>query len=92
MIRSVLKVPEEKLNKIEGAQKISSYERTLLSELCTILVPFEHATLLVQKERNASASLPIPVTLGLKHQVKKIQSNLNGSNIFGTMEICSRHG
>ena len=21
-----------------------------------------------------------------------LQSNINGSNIFGTMEICSRHG
>ena len=24
--------------------------------------------------------------------VMPIQSNFNGSNIFGTMEICSRHG
>ena len=24
--------------------------------------------------------------------INEIQLNLNGSNIFGTMEICSRHG
>lgn len=82
MIRSVLKIPEEKLNKVEGAQKISSYERKLLSELCTILEPFEHATLLVQKERNVSASLPIPVTLGLKHQVKEISCDYSSKMVL----------
>lgn len=56
MIRSVLNVSEEKLNRVEGTQKISSYERKLLSELSTILEPFEEATLLVQKEKTISAS------------------------------------
>ena len=27
-----------------------------------------------------------------KERVKKIQSNFNGSNTFGTMKICSRQG
>jgi hypothetical protein len=45
--------------------------------LCGILDPFEHATLLVQQEINGSASLIIPVTLGLKHQLKQISTDYN---------------
>lgn len=72
MLRSILKVPEEKLNMTDCKYKLSSYERKLLNELCTILEPFEKATLLVQKEISVSGSLTIPVTLGLKHQVSQI--------------------
>lgn len=54
--------------------KVSTYERKLLQELCQILDPLEHATLLVQKEVNESASLTIPVTLGIKHQLRQISA------------------
>ncbi|VDI42302.1 Hypothetical predicted protein [Mytilus galloprovincialis] len=70
MICSVLNVPELELDKIDCKTKLSSYERKLLSELCTILEPFDKATVLVQGEKTVTASLPIPVTLGLKHQLK----------------------
>ena len=81
MMKSVLSIPEDKLNKVEGATKISSYERKLLSELCTILDPFEYATVLVQKEKYVSASLPIPVTLGLKHQVNELSCDYSSKMI-----------
>lgn len=45
--------------------------------MCGILDPFEHATLLVQQETNVSASLTIPVILGLKHQLKQISTEYN---------------
>ena len=57
MIRSVLKVSEKKLNQINLVTKLSSYERKLLNELTSILEPFEKATLLVQQQKNVSASL-----------------------------------
>ena len=66
MLKSILKVPEQKLDMLDIKFKLSTYERKLLTELCGILDPFEHATLLVQQEINVSASLTIPVTLGLK--------------------------
>ena len=45
MIKSILNVPEEKLNKTECKIQLPTYERKLLSELCTILGPFEHVTI-----------------------------------------------
>ncbi|XP_071176366.1 zinc finger BED domain-containing protein 4-like [Mytilus edulis] len=72
MLRSILRVPEEKLNAIDCKYKLSSYEKKLLTELCTILDPFGKAFLLVQKEITISGSLTIPVTLGFKHQVHQI--------------------
>lgn len=77
MICSVLNVPELELDKIDCKTKLSSYERKLLSELCTILEPFDKATVLVQGEKTVTASLPIPVTLGLKHQLKLISVDYN---------------
>ncbi|XP_062579450.1 zinc finger BED domain-containing protein 4-like [Saccostrea cucullata] len=74
MLRSILKVPESKLNSLDTKYKLSTYERKLLQELCQILDPFEHATLLVQQEINVSASLTIPITLGIKHQLRQISA------------------
>ncbi|CAG2238141.1 UFL1 [Mytilus edulis] len=54
MICSVLNVPELELDKIDCKTKLSSYERKLLSELCTILEPFDKATVLVQGEKNCN--------------------------------------
>ncbi|KAJ8315996.1 hypothetical protein KUTeg_006010 [Tegillarca granosa] len=81
MLRSVLNVPEDKLNKIDYKVKLSSYERKLLQELCNILEPFEKATLLVQSENSASASLAIPVTCGLKHQICQISIDYSSKMI-----------
>ena len=81
MIRSVLNVGEDKLKQIDCSVKLSTYERKLLVELSSILEPFEKATLLVQKEKNVSGSLPIPVTLGLKHQIKQLMLTYNNKMI-----------
>ncbi|KAJ8305575.1 hypothetical protein KUTeg_016120 [Tegillarca granosa] len=78
-LRSVLW--KDKLNKIDYKVKLSSYERKLLQELCNILEPFEKATLLVQSENSASASLAIPVTCGLKHQICQISIDYSSKMI-----------
>ena len=49
----------------------------LLSNLCIILGPFEHVTILVQKENNISASLTVQVTIELRHQMHQISSTFN---------------
>ena len=73
MIRSVLGAPEEKLKQLD-IQQLTAYERKLLQELCSVLSPFERATNMVQQENNVSASLTVPVTLGLKHQLQQIST------------------
>ncbi|VDI73534.1 Hypothetical predicted protein [Mytilus galloprovincialis] len=83
MIRSILKISEEKLNKVESPVKLSSYERKILHELSLILDPFEYVTLLVQN--NVSASLTIPVTLGLKHKVNQL-SNVYNNKMVTTLK------
>lgn len=89
MLKSILKVPESKLKSLDTKYKVSTYERKLLQEFCQILDPFEHATLLVQEGVNVSASLTIPVTLGIKHQLRQIaaiHSNKMIQSLINAME------
>ena len=81
MIKSILNVPGEKLNKTECKIQLSTYDRILLSELCTTLGSFEHVTILVQKENIISASLTVPVTIGLRHQMYQISSTFNNKMV-----------
>ena len=79
MIRSILNSPDDKFEKPECAS-ITAYDKKVLCEICTILKPFEYATLLVQREKNVSGSMVIPVTLGLKkHYFTKFVSALLAS-------------
>ena len=80
MIRSVLAAPEEKLKQLD-VQQLTAYERKLLQELCTVLSPFETATDMVQQQNNVSASLTVPVTIGLKHQVQQISATYNNKMV-----------
>lgn len=77
MLRSVLAVSEEKLAQCGAPSQLSTYERKLLKELCSILKPFEEATVMVQREKSVSASLVVPITLGLQHKLEKISSTYN---------------
>ena len=61
MLRSILKAPKDKLEQLDTVS-LTSYERKLLQELCTILERFEYATNPVQGEKHVS--LTIPVTRG----------------------------
>ena len=73
MIQPVLKVPEDKLKSVGCNATLSTYERKILHELCTILSHFEDATMQVQQQESLSASLTIPVTLGLNIKWRKFQ-------------------
>lgn len=64
MLRCVLAVSEEKLAQCGAPSQLSTYERKLLKELCSILKPFEEATVMVQREKSVSASLVVPITWG----------------------------
>lgn len=79
MIRSILNIPEEKLNLIDFSPRLTSYERKLLTEVCQILNPFEMATNLIQCDKTVSASMTIPVTIGLKRHLDRVKSDYNTS-------------
>ncbi|XP_053373931.1 zinc finger BED domain-containing protein 4-like [Mercenaria mercenaria] len=79
MIKSILNIPEEKLNLVEYSLKLTSYERKLLSEICKILSPFELATNMIQNDKTVSASMTIPVTIGLKRHLKNVQCDYNSN-------------
>ena len=81
MLNSILSVSEDKLNSLECSVKLTAYERKLLQELCTILQPFEEATLEVQKEHTVSASLAVPLTVALKNQMQSISSTYNSKMV-----------
>ncbi|CAC5410168.1 unnamed protein product [Mytilus coruscus] len=83
MIKCILKISEEKLNKVNSPVELSSYERKILHELCLILDPFEYVTLLVQN--SVSASLTIPVTRVLKHKLNQL-SNVYNNKMMTTLK------
>ena len=80
IIRSVLEAPDEKI-KLLDVQQLTAYEKKLLHELCIILTPFEKATNMVQQDNYISASLTVPVTLGLKHQLQHISATYSNKMV-----------
>ena len=74
MIRSILNIPESKLQELELSVKLTAYERKLLKELCEILCAFEEATQLIQQQNCVGGSLPIPVTEELHHILQALSS------------------
>ncbi|KAJ8304616.1 hypothetical protein KUTeg_018199 [Tegillarca granosa] len=79
--RSILSVPEEKLAKTGVPSQLSPYERKLLKELCSILKPFEDATIMVQKDKSVSSSLVVPIFIGLTHQLDEIYVAYNNKMV-----------
>ena len=77
MIRSILNVPESKLQELELSVKLTAYERNILRELCEILGPFEEATQLIQQQNSVTGSLPIPVTEELQQKLLSLSSKFS---------------
>lgn len=71
--------------KLELSVKLSSYERKLLKELCEILRPFEEATHLIQQQKKVTGSLPVPVTVELRHKLRALSATYN-SKLVTTLE------
>ncbi|VDI75847.1 Hypothetical predicted protein [Mytilus galloprovincialis] len=90
MIRSILKIPESKLQEIDYSVKLSAYERKLLKELCEILTPFEDATHLIQQQKHVTASLPIPVTVGLRKKLQSLVSLYNNKIVTTLIESIAK--
>lgn len=81
MVRSILRIPEAKLQEVQKVQHLTQYERKLLQEVVTIFEPFEEATEAVQYENSVSASLIIPTVLGLKQALEDMSATYNGKMV-----------
>lgn len=72
MIKSVLRVPKEKLDN----NKLSAYERNCLMDICDILQPFQVATDMVQGEKIVNSSFVIPCVRGFERNCAQCPANL----------------
>ena len=84
MIRSIFNIPDEKFEKLECAS-ITAYDKKVLYGICKILKPFEDAILLVQREKNVSGSMVIPVTLGLKKHFQAVKCDYSTKFVFALL-------
>ena len=81
MVRSVLKVPEDKLKEaVRGllgpvtSRTLTTLERTLLKEYVEVMQPFEEATNCVQGEDRVTMSNVLPRIRGLRFKLESIHS------------------
>ena len=87
MIRSVLRVPEEKLESLDLPTKLTQCDRNSLTKACDILSPFEEVTDLGQRDKTVSTSLTISSILGLTSQLESIQAKYH-TKILTTLKSC----
>jgi len=73
MVRSILRIPEAKLQELDCPQ-LNRYERNILDELSEILTPFETATNLLQGQNSVTASLVVPCVRGTTAQLQKMSA------------------
>ena len=90
MIRSVLCIPESKLSELDGAPKLSAYDRNVLRDIVEILTPFEEATDSVQVDHVPSAGYVLPCIKGLSHHLKGMVSKYHSALVNGLKSSLER--
>lgn len=76
MIRSVLRVPHEKLADLNTVT-LTQHDRNILKDLIVILAPFEEATNSVQGQNIVTSSMVVPCVRGLKLHLRDMTSRYN---------------
>ncbi|KAI0211964.1 hypothetical protein LSAT2_003149 [Lamellibrachia satsuma] len=71
MLRSIIRIPEDVLHKLDCTSKLSSYEMKLIGELCKILQPFEEVTDRVQGQAIVTC------VRGLRHTLVELRKTYN---------------
>lgn len=72
MVRSILKIPQEKLESLNTQHRLTVYDRKILEDLIEILTPFEIATNHIQGDNLITSSMVVPCTRVLKSKVEKL--------------------
>lgn len=71
MIRSILNIPEEKLESLNTNQ-LTTYDRKILEDLVEILTPFETATQCIQGDKVITSSMVVPCVRVLKSTMENL--------------------
>ena len=79
MIRSILRIPEDKLDSLGTAHKLTAYDRKLLEDLIEILMPFESATHCIQGNKAVTSSMIVPCIQVLKASMTKLSPKFSNS-------------
>ena len=77
MLKSLLQVPQDIIDKIDFASKPKAHELKLVKELCTILKPFEDATNISQGQNVVTSSEVIVCVRSLREQLQKPSEMFN---------------
>ena len=77
MLRSVLKVPSNIMDKIDFANKPTAHEIKLMHDLCAILKPFEEATNASQGQNVFTPSQVIIIIGTLREELDILSQNYN---------------
>ena len=80
IIRSILKVPEDKLDS-EAAPQVTLYDRNMVIDLLEILTHFEDATMSVQIENDVASSYILPCMRGLESKLSLFESDYHSKFI-----------
>ena len=72
MLRSLLRIPQDRLDQLDCPGKLTAYDTKLIGELCEILTPLETATDMVQGDRVVTSSLVIVCIRGLRAQLQRL--------------------
>ena len=70
-IRSILRIPEEKLESF-NTHHLTPYDRKILEELVQILTPFETATHCIQGDKVVTSSMVVPCVRVLKSTIENL--------------------
>lgn len=76
MIRSILRISEEKLNSLDTHQ-LTTYDQKLLEDLIEILTPFETATQCIQDDKGVTSSMIVPCIRVLKAKMNTLSQKLS---------------
>ena len=82
MIRSILKIPQEKLESLDTRHRLTEYDRKILEDLVEILTPFETATNHIQGDNVITGSMVVPCTRVLKSTIDKLYEKYSSRFVF----------
>ncbi len=77
MLRSIIQVPSEVMDKLNFHGKLGAYEIRLITEICEILLPFEEATDEVQGDNIVTSSKVIICVRGLRQELATLSETYN---------------
>ncbi len=90
MLRSVLQLPEDSLEKLDSDIRPSRYELKMMQEVLEILSPFETATKDTEGDNIVTASFVVIAIRGLRQQLEELYAKYSSNFIANLQESLDR--